>query len=110
MFPQMDAVYRMMRSQWFGSAGSQTPVLNIPRKLPASSMAWWVGPSSPTDSPQWVATIFTLAALISFTRAWSLARLEINAPNVLANGIVLLKDIPPAAEIMFCSAIPNSTY
>ena len=72
-----------------------------------SSSAWWLAPSSPTVTPPWVATIFTLSPGCATEHlTWSQALPEANTAKVLKKAILPEYANPAAVPTASCSATP----
>jgi hypothetical protein len=73
-----------------------------------SSIIWWEAPSSPSETPPWLAPIRTLSSLWAMPRrTWSYARPEAKIAKVEQYGTLPLAARPHAIDIMLASAAPT---
>ena len=73
-------------------------------------MHWWVGPSSPTSSPQWVSTSLGWASLMSDRRFWLCTSSTPKTPKVEKKVANPSRLSAPASAAVWCSWIPASKY
>ena len=79
----------------------------IARKAAMSSSACAEPPSGPTSRPGWLATILALRLAVADRKARLLEGAREKTAKPVTTGSIPTAARPPAAAIMFCSAMPN---